>query len=67
MDPLGRILVGDGGTAAVRVLDPSGQPIASLGQGIVGSEPKGIATAGAAGDFFVVDAAQKRLLRFRLP
>jgi len=67
VDPTGRLLVGDGDTAAVRVLDPLGQSLAALAVGLVGSQPKGMVTAGAAGDFFVVDAAEKRLLRFRLP
>ena len=67
VDPAGRILVGEGGSEAVRVLGPSGQLAGLLAQGIVGNTPKGMATAGAAGDFFVVDADQKRLLRFRMP
>lgn len=68
VDPAGRILVGDGGADNfVRVLDSSGALIASLAHAMVGSGPKGIATAGAAGDFFVVDSAEKRLLRFRMP
>ena len=67
VDPAGRILVGEGGSAGVRLLDASGQPVALLAQRMVGSEPKGMATAGAAGDFFVVDSANKRLLRLRLP
>jgi hypothetical protein len=67
VDPAGRILIGEGGTQGVRVLDASGQPVALLGAGMVGSSPKGMATAGAAGDFFVVDSTAKRLLRFRLP
>jgi hypothetical protein len=67
VDPAGRILIGEGGTEGVRVLDASGQPIGLLGPGLVGNLPKGIATAGAAGDFFVVDSVGKRLLRFRLP
>lgn len=67
VDPAGRILIGEGGTEGVRVLDASGQPVGLLAPGLVGNLPKGMATAGAAGDFFVVDSAEKRLLRFRLP
>jgi hypothetical protein len=76
VDPRGRILVADGGwsfgagsetTRAVRVLDSAGNVVASVGQGIVGGSPNGLAVLGDAGDFVVVDGDCDCLQRFRLP
>ena len=62
----GDVLVADAGTATVQVLDPSGQLLWQVGRGLL-KHPSGVVAVGKAGDFFVADAGQTRLLHFRVP
>jgi sugar lactone lactonase YvrE len=64
VDAEGRLIVA--GPHAVWVFAPDGKLVASVGEGIL-DEPAGIAAAGTAGDFYVVDRGANRIFHFRVP
>lgn len=62
----GRVIYADNQDREAVVLSPEGAPIARVGKFILGGA-SGIAAAGLAGDFYVIDGTADAVFRFRAP
>lgn len=62
----GRVIYADNQDREAVVLSPEGAPLARVGKAFLGA-PSGIAAAGLAGDFYVIDGGADAVFRFRMP